>query len=69
MGIAHTLGVHELQHGADARRGTVGVWVNAIALTVLFVQLGASVVVGSELRWGPSYLVCTFLAQGPTHWC
>ncbi len=53
VGIAHTLGVHRLQHGADGRLGAVGVWVNAIALTELFAQLLASVATGSEVRWGP----------------
>ncbi len=62
VGIGHTLGVHRLQHGADGRRGTIGVWVNAVALIVLFVQLSASLVAGSELRWGGTYLVCTFLS-------
>lgn len=61
-GIGIALGVHRLQRGADGRLGTIGVWINTIALTELFVQLGASVVTGSELRWGPMYVVSTFLA-------
>lgn len=60
-GIGHTLGVHKLQHGADGRLGTIGVWVNVVALTELFVQLLASDVAGAELRWGPSYVVFSFL--------
>jgi hypothetical protein len=38
------------------------VWVNTVALVELFVQLGASVVEGSEVRWGPSYPVCALLS-------
>lgn len=60
-GIGTAIAVHRLQHGADGRLGTVGVWVNALALTELFVQLAASVVVGAELRWGPMYIVGTAL--------
>lgn len=60
-GIGIALGVHRLQHGADGRLGRIGVWVNTLALAELFVQLGCSVVVGSELRWGPSYVVASLL--------
>lgn len=60
-GIGHTLGTHKLQRGADGRLGTIGICVNVVALAELFVQLLASVVVGSELRWGPMYLVCSGL--------
>jgi hypothetical protein len=60
-GIGQTLGVHKLQHGADGRLGTIGVWVTTLALTELFVQLLVSVVVGAEVRWGPSYPACTLL--------
>jgi hypothetical protein len=60
-GIGLGCGVHSLQHGADGRLGTVGVWVNTLALTELFVQLLASVVAGAELRWGPMYVLCSFL--------
>jgi hypothetical protein len=60
-GIGLVLGVHRLQHGADGRLGTVGTALNTIALAELFVQLLASVVVGAELRWGPSYIVFTLL--------
>lgn len=60
-GIGVALGVHKLQHGADGRLGTIGVWVNTLALTELFVQLLVSVLVGAEVRWGPSYPVCTLL--------
>ena len=60
-GIGIALAVHRLQHGADGRLGTVGVWVNTLALAELFVQLAASVVVGAELRWGPMYILSTAL--------
>jgi hypothetical protein len=60
-GIGHTLGVHKLQRGADGRLGTIGVWVNTLALTELFVQLLSSVIAGAELRWGPMYIVGSFL--------
>jgi hypothetical protein len=60
-GIGLVLGVHTLQHGADGRLGTIGVWVNTLALAELFVQLLSSVVVGAELRWGPMYVLCSFL--------
>jgi hypothetical protein len=65
-GIGLALGVHQLQRGADGRLGTIGVWVNILALTELFVQLLASVVAGAELRWGPTYVVCTFLTFAGT---
>jgi len=61
-GIGLALGVHKLQHGADGRLGTIGVWINTLALLELFVQLLASVLIGAELRWGPSYPVCTLLS-------
>lgn len=60
-GVGLALAVHRLQRGADGRLGTIGVWVNTIALAELFVQLFSSVVVGAELRWGPMYVVGTFL--------
>lgn len=60
-GIGIAFGVHRLQHGADGRLGTVGVWVNTVALVELFVQLAASVAVGAELRWGPMYILSTAL--------
>lgn len=62
VGIAHTLGVHKLQHGADGRLGTIGVWINTIAMTELFAQLLTSVVTGSEVRWGPSYPIFSALS-------
>lgn len=52
-GIGIALAIHRLQHGADGRLGTVGMWINTLALSELFVQLAASVAVGAELRWGP----------------
>lgn len=61
-GIGITLGVHKLQHGADGRLGTIGMWLNALALTELFAQLLAGVVQGAEVRWGPAYPVCTLLS-------
>jgi hypothetical protein len=60
-GIGIALGVHLLQHGADGRLGATGVWINTLALAELFVQLAASVAVGAELRWGPMYVLSTFL--------
>ena len=57
IGIGHTLGFHKLQHGADGRLGTIGLWVNALAMTELFAQLLTSVVVGAEVRWGAAYPV------------
>lgn len=60
-GIGLAVAVHRLQHGADGRLGAIGVWVNGLALTELFVQLGASVLSGSEVRWGPSYPLFTLL--------
>ena len=59
--IGQAVGVHRLQHGADGRLGTVGVWIAGIALAELFVQLAVSLAVGAELRWGPSYPVATLL--------
>jgi hypothetical protein len=60
-GIGITLAVHRLHHGADGRLGTVGTWLNTIALVELAAQCSASVVEGAELRWGPSYPVFTAL--------
>lgn len=60
-GIGLGIAAHRLQHGADGRLGTIGVWINTVALVELFVQLGCSVVSGSEVRWGPSYVVFTLL--------
>ena len=62
MGVGHTLGVHKLQRGADGRLGTLGVWVNTLALAELFVQLTVSLVEGAEVRWGPSYPICVLLS-------
>ncbi len=61
-GIAIVLGLHRLQHGADGRLGRIGTWINTLALIELCVQLGVSVLVGSEVRWGPSYPVFAALA-------
>jgi hypothetical protein len=66
-GIAIVLGVHHLQHGADGRLGRVGTWINTLALVELCIQLAGSVLAGSELRWGPSYVLAaalTFLGVG-----
>lgn len=61
-GIGLTWGLHHLQHGADGRLGTIGAWVNTLALTELFAQCLASVVEGAEVRWGPSYPIFTLLS-------
>jgi hypothetical protein len=61
-GIGIALGVHKLQHGADGRLGTIGVWLNTIALVELFAQLSASVLQSAEVRWGPLYPVCTLIS-------
>jgi hypothetical protein len=58
-GIGLGWAVHRLQHGDDGRLGRIGTWLNTIALAELVVQLGASVVAGAELRWGPSYVLFT----------
>lgn len=60
-GIGIAWSVHRLQHGADGRLGTVGVWLNTLALAVLFVQLSAGVIAGRELQWGPTYIIGTAL--------
>ena len=60
-GIGLAVAVHRLQHGTDGRLGVIGVWANVVALAVLFVLLGAAVLAGSEIRWGPAYPVCTLL--------
>lgn len=60
-GIGHAIGVHRLQHGADGRLGAIGVWLYVAALSVLTVQLAASVALGVELQLGPTYLVGTAL--------
>ena len=61
-GIGIAFGVHRLQHGADGRLGTIGVWINIVALVELFAQLLVSVLVAAEVRWGPSYPVFTLLS-------
>lgn len=61
-GIGITLGVHKLQHGADGRLGTIGVWINTLALIELFAQLSASIVQSAEVRWGPAYPVFSVLS-------
>ncbi|GAA1938508.1 hypothetical protein [Nocardioides marmoribigeumensis] len=55
-----TLGFHRLQRGRDGRLGTVGVWVYGLCMAELVVQCMASVVVASELIWGPLYPLCAF---------
>ncbi len=52
------LGFHRLQHGRDGRLGRAGVWIFGICMAELVVQCMASVVVGSELIWGPLYPLC-----------
>lgn len=63
--MLHTLGFHHLQHGRDGRLGVVGTWLYLVCSAELVVQCMASVVVGAEVRWGPSYPLCaagTFVA-------
>jgi hypothetical protein len=60
-GIGTVLALHRLHHGADGRLGTVGTWINTIALVELLVQCTASLFVSSEVRWGPSYPIFTAL--------
>lgn len=55
-----TLGFHRLQRGGDGRLGAAGVWLYAVCMVELVVECMASVVAGSELRWGPAYPVCAF---------
>jgi hypothetical protein len=55
-----TLGFHRLQRGRDGRLGTAGVWVYGVCMVELVIQCMASVVVGSELIWGPLYPLCAF---------
>jgi hypothetical protein len=57
--ILHALAVHRLQHGRDGRLGAVGTWFYVLCCTELVVQCMSSVVVGAELRWGPTYVVST----------
>jgi hypothetical protein len=61
-GIGVALAVHRLHHGADGRLGTVGTWINTLALVELFAQCTASLIESSEVRWGPSYPICTALS-------
>lgn len=58
--LLHTVGVHRLQHGRDGRLGTAGTWLFGACIVELVVQCMASVVVGAELRWGPTYVLCAF---------
>lgn len=55
-----TWGVHRLQRGRDGRLGTLGVWIYGVCMTELVIECTASVVVGSELQWGPLYPLCAF---------
>ncbi|MFG2045568.1 hypothetical protein [Dactylosporangium sp. NPDC048998] len=61
VGIVHAFAVHKLQHGRDGTLGAIGTWLYAIACAELAVQCGASVLAGAELRWGPTYVLCSFL--------
>ncbi len=61
VGLVHAFAVHKLQHGRDGALGPAGTWLNAIACVALAVQCGASVFAGAELRWGPTYVLCSFL--------
>lgn len=58
--VLHALAVHRLQRGRDGRLGLVGFWLYAVCVLELVVQCAASVVDGSEVRWGPSYPVAAF---------
>lgn len=58
-GFVLLVAVHTLQRGREGRIGYAGLIVNNIALLVLTAELAGSVVVGSELRWGPAYLLAT----------
>lgn len=55
--VLHAVGVHRLQRGRDGRLGLVGTWLYSLCCAELVVQCLASVVVGAELRWGPTYVV------------
>jgi hypothetical protein len=61
VGIVHAFAVHKLQRGRDGTLGAVGTWLNAVACAELAVQCGASVLAGAEMRWGPTYVLCSFL--------
>lgn len=56
------LGVHRLQHGRDGRLGTVGLGLFSVCSAVIVVQCMASVAVGAELQWGPTYVLCAGLS-------
>jgi hypothetical protein len=58
--LLHTLGVHRLHHGRDGALGRVGAWVLGLCVAELVVQCLTSAAVGSELRWGPTYVLCAF---------
>jgi hypothetical protein len=55
VGLLHAIGVYRLQEGLTGRRGRVGVWINSVCCITLFVQILASLVTASEMRWGPTY--------------
>ena len=55
-----TLGFHRLQRGRDGRLGSAGTWVYGVCMVELVTQCMASVMVGSELIWGPLYPLCAF---------
>jgi hypothetical protein len=57
--ILHNLAVHHLQGGRDGRLGSAGTWIYVLCSAELVVQCMASVAVGAELRWGPTYVVST----------
>lgn len=58
--VLHAVGLHLLQGRRDGRLGTVGTWLFALCSLEIVVQCMASVAVGSELRWGPTYVLCAF---------
>lgn len=55
--ILYSLAVHRLQQGRDGRLGRVGTWIYVLCSAELVVQCMASVAVGAELRWGPTYVL------------
>ncbi len=55
VGLLLALGVYHLQAGATGRRGKVGVWINSVCCTVLFIDILGSLITTSELVVGPVY--------------
>lgn len=57
--LLHVLAIHRLHRGRAGRIGATGAWLFALCVAELVVQCLASVAVGSELRWGPMYVLCS----------